>query len=41
MQVVEQYGYIPNGMRIYYAGRSQPPLLSLMISDLIAIVPNR
>ncbi|KAL1494130.1 hypothetical protein ABEB36_009776 [Hypothenemus hampei] len=28
--MVEKYGFIPNGGRIYYLNRSQPPLLTLM-----------
>ena len=31
--LVNKLGYIPNGSRIYYLGRSQPPLLALMMSD--------
>ncbi|KZC05540.1 Trehalase, partial [Dufourea novaeangliae] len=30
--IVEKYGFIPNGGRIYYLMRSQPPLLHLMVS---------
>lgn len=28
--LVQQYGFMPNGGRLYYLNRSQPPLLSLM-----------
>ena len=28
---VEQFGFVPNGARIYYLNRSQPPLLSQMV----------
>ena len=28
---IERYGHIPNGMRTYYLGRSQPPFYALMI----------
>lgn len=31
LSVVDKYGFIPNGGRIYYARRSQPPLLIPMI----------
>lgn len=31
--LVNKLGYIPNGSRIYYLGRSQPPLLALMVWD--------
>ncbi|XP_045472128.1 trehalase-like [Harmonia axyridis] len=27
LHIVERYGYVPNGGRIYYLGRSQPPTL--------------
>lgn len=37
IDIINQYGYIPNGMRIYYLGRSQPPLLSQMVLDLATI----
>lgn len=32
LYMVEKYGFIPNGGRIYYLMRSQPPLLHLMVS---------
>lgn len=31
LALVEQYGFMPNGGRMYYENRSQPPLLSMMI----------
>ena len=31
---VRAFGYVPNGNRTYYAGRSQPPLLAEMVSLL-------
>ncbi|CAH1958817.1 unnamed protein product [Acanthoscelides obtectus] len=31
ISLVEKYGFIPNGCRVYYLNRSQPPLLSLMV----------
>jgi alpha,alpha-trehalase len=34
--LVDQLGYIPNGNRSYYLGRSQPPFLSLMADLMIA-----
>lgn len=34
LHCVERFGYVPNGTRAYYLGRSQPPLLSEMVSDL-------
>ena len=32
---IELYGHVPNGGRIYYISRSQPPLLSCMVMDLL------
>lgn len=32
--LVDQVGYIPNGNRAYYKGRSQPPFFSLMVKLL-------
>jgi alpha,alpha-trehalase len=31
LDLVEQVGFVPNGARVYYLNRSQPPLLSQMI----------
>lgn len=36
MELVERYGFVPNGARIYYENRSQPPLLSMMIRAVYA-----
>nr|ARD05074.1 trehalase 1B [Antheraea pernyi] len=33
LYLVNKWGYVPNGSRIYYLGRSQPPLLAAMVSD--------
>ncbi len=30
--MIEQFGFIPNGSRVYYLTRSQPPFFSLMIN---------
>jgi alpha,alpha-trehalase len=35
--LIEQYGFIPNGNRTYYLGRSQPPFYALMIKLLADI----
>ncbi len=32
--LIDTYGYIPNGNRTYFLGRSQPPFFSMMISVL-------
>ncbi|CUG02156.1 trehalase, putative, partial [Bodo saltans] len=32
---VKEYGFVPNGARIYYQDRSQPPLLTLMVRDYV------
>ncbi|ODA80388.1 hypothetical protein RJ55_03346 [Drechmeria coniospora] len=31
LDLIEQFGFIPNGARIYYLNRSQPPMLAQMI----------
>jgi alpha,alpha-trehalase len=36
LALVSKFGFIPNGSRIYYLNRSQPPLLASMISRYIA-----
>ena len=36
LDFVELYGYVPNGGRIYYLTRSQPPMLSDMVQSLDA-----
>jgi alpha,alpha-trehalase len=38
--LVDTYGYIPNGNRSYFIGRSQPPFYSLMIRQLASIKGN-
>nr|AGL34007.2 membrane-bound trehalase [Apolygus lucorum] len=35
MSIVERYGFIPNGGRVYYLMRSQPPLLTAMVDSYI------
>lgn len=32
--LINQYGYIPNGNRTYYLGRSQPPFFAMMVKVL-------
>lgn len=36
LYLVEKLGYVPNGNRIYYLGRSQPPLLAAMVASYFA-----
>lgn len=31
--LIDQYGFMPNGARLYYLNRSQPPLFTLMIQQ--------
>ena len=33
IELVKVYGFVPNGGRIYYLNRSQPPFLSLMVYE--------
>lgn len=32
--LIERYGYMPNGNRVYYLSRSQPPFFSRMVRDV-------
>lgn len=34
LYLLERYGYVPNGNRIFYLTRSQPPVLYLMVDDV-------
>ncbi|XP_061361632.1 trehalase-like [Gastrolobium bilobum] len=34
ISLIEEYGFMPNGARVYYTNRSQPPLLSAMIYEI-------
>jgi alpha,alpha-trehalase len=33
--LINQFGFVPNGNRTYYLGRSQPPFFSLMVTLLV------
>ncbi|CAM4202522.1 trehalase family glycosidase [Pseudoalteromonas byunsanensis] len=35
VSLIERYGCVPNGNRIYYTSRSQPPVLALMVRLLL------
>lgn len=39
--LIREYGFIPNGNRTYYLGRSQPPFFSLMVELLAGIKGDR
>ncbi|OUC44428.1 alpha,alpha-trehalase [Trichinella nativa] len=32
-KIIDQFGFVPNGGRIYYKNRSQPPLLTMSVWD--------
>ncbi|XP_054581119.1 trehalase [Eptesicus fuscus] len=36
LDLVQTYGHVPNGARVYYLQRSQPPLLTLMVARYVA-----
>ncbi|XP_070283062.1 trehalase isoform X3 [Myotis yumanensis] len=36
LDLVQAYGHVPNGARVYYLQRSQPPLLTLMMARYVA-----
>lgn len=40
LSLVNRYGYVPNGTRVYYLNRSQPPLLVLMVALYVRITRN-
>ncbi|XP_042333101.1 trehalase [Sceloporus undulatus] len=40
LHLVEKLGHIPNGGRVYYERRSQPPLLSLMVESYLRHTNN-
>ncbi|KAA8494346.1 putative trehalase [Porphyridium purpureum] len=33
--LVQHFGFVPNGNRLYYLNRSQPPLLTLMVAEIV------
>ena len=35
MHLIDEYGFIPNGSRVYYLNRSQPPYFSSMVEHLL------
>lgn len=35
LSIIQRYGFIPNGGRVYYSKRSQPPLLAAMIKSYV------
>ncbi|XP_051579738.1 trehalase-like isoform X2 [Myxocyprinus asiaticus] len=41
MYLVEKYGFVPNGGRIYYARRSQPPFLPLMVESFYELTRDK
>lgn len=41
LSIVESYGFIPNGGRVYYAMRSQPPLLLPMMKSYLDVTQDR
>lgn len=41
VDLVRKLGFVPNGARTYYMNRSQPPMLSLMVQDIVeAMIPD-
>lgn len=37
LSVIDRYGFIPNGGRIYYLSRSQPPMLPAMVKSYVDV----
>ncbi|GME26309.1 Glycoside hydrolase family 37 [Neofusicoccum parvum] len=40
LDLVETIGFVPNGARVYYLNRSQPPLLALMVKTYVEYTGN-
>jgi alpha,alpha-trehalase len=40
LAMVEKYGFVPNGGRVYYVQRSQPPLLIPMVDSYVTQTSN-
>ncbi|KAL3272822.1 hypothetical protein HHI36_014282 [Cryptolaemus montrouzieri] len=40
LSMVDKYGFVPNGGRVYYLNRSQPPFLTLMVEQYIEATNN-
>ncbi|WIA44588.1 hypothetical protein OEZ86_007311 [Tetradesmus obliquus] len=40
LSMLEAVGHVPNGARVYYLNRSQPPLLSAMVRELYEAAPQ-
>jgi len=38
--LIKSYGHIPNGNRVYYTKRSQPPLFTQMVWDYLTVTNN-
>ena len=41
VSIVEKFGFIPNGGRIYYSMRSQPPMLTSMVNEYLKTTNDR
>ncbi|XP_051726389.1 trehalase [Ctenopharyngodon idella] len=41
MFLVERYGFVPNGGRVYYERRSQPPFLPLMVESFYEVTRDK
>ena len=40
LHLVERYGFVPNGNRLWYLNRSQPPYLARMVADVFDANPD-
>ncbi|KAK7529448.1 trehalose [Phyllosticta citribraziliensis] len=40
LDLVEEFGFVPNGARVYYLNRSQPPLLTQMVKIYVDYTGN-
>ena len=40
ISLVDRYGFVPNGNRLWYLNRSQPPYLAHMVADVFEAAPD-
>ncbi len=41
LYLVERFGFVPNGSRLYFLPHSQPPFLSRMVKDIFKHIPDK
>ena len=41
LDLVDRFGFVPNGSRLYYLNRSQPPFLTQMVDAVYSVTQNK